>query len=156
MPERNEILTAFKTIMDTALNASADANNETHIGDVNPKDVVSGFRGMVWFKNDTATYVDKDEEWVLRVVAAMIRKDDPSNVSLGQSELLRLSAQYQAVHDAITKATDDPVGTPLDGMKLIVVDDDQEPGISCDGFDDNDRAARIGEIWKVTYRRATP
>ncbi len=152
---RNTILNAFKQVID-AIPSGPFGQLRTVIGVLRPADLGPTPAVEIWWHNDAGGHVDRNSERVIRVVTAVKFKHDATDTaSRGQTRLLQASELYDAIHAAIETAFNDRGGggTPFSGMGYLNITQEDE-GIQCDGFGDGDDYMRIGEVWRVTYRRS--
>ncbi|MBB6429221.1 hypothetical protein [Algisphaera agarilytica] len=141
---RNDVLKAFVAVVEsTGVTTEADAKKKG-------KDDKT--RAMVFFHRHVQTQADGMERHNMIVVVTLRHLDDPTLDGAEQTELLRLSDAFQAIEDAIDAANEDPAGTPFESVKIAVSNNPNKPGTEADGYDDDDRRARIGQQYDVTWK----
>ncbi|MCC6679865.1 MAG: hypothetical protein IT445_03085 [Phycisphaeraceae bacterium] len=147
---RNNILDAFKTIGESSF-----SSGNAVIGVLRPADVGTTPKLEIWWQADHGSHVESNSQRVLRVTTALKFKYDSSVKStVGSTQLHQASERYDAFHAAVETAfnTRKSASTAFTSFGYLIITQ-EEPGIQCDGFDDEDEYVRIGEVWRVTYRR---
>lgn len=141
---RNDVLEAFVAVVEsTGVEVKADAKAKGKGKDAT--------RAIVFFRRHAELEADGMERHAMTVIVTLRRVDDPSDDQLGQTELLRLSAAFQTIEDAIRDASKDPAGTPFEPVEIEINNETDQPGTQADGYQDDDRRARIGRQYAVTW-----
>ncbi|MEL7087611.1 MAG: hypothetical protein AAGL98_04095, partial [Planctomycetota bacterium] len=127
-----DVLIAFAATAQAALSQ----DNAIHVGDVGTADVKKGYRLAVFPKFDRGVDHEGFSRRTAAVVVKMIAIDDPSDSSVGASQLIRLVKLFEPAYYAILEHAEAKT-EGFAGMEVMVQDDDDTPGISADGYDDN-------------------
>ncbi len=145
MSTRNTILAAFRAAVETVSGATAQ------YGIIKPDKIDQRHKVEVWWHSDFGSHIESKQERTIRVVTALKFTVIPSK---RDQQLIEASAVYDAIHAAIENAylNRKTAATPfaaLGHFKIV----QEDPGITSDGWEDDDGRIRIGEVWHVTYRR---
>jgi hypothetical protein len=165
LAERNAILEALAAI---ALQAVQHVRPDTsaRVGDLSAPaaagpgggGIPAGWQIRVFFHADQYEWQESQQEHELRVIVALMHMDDSSSQTLGTTELLRASAAYQLISDAIWRSSEDRASAlmSMEGVRSLHHDVDKSAGIQVHGLDDGDRRCSIGEVFVVRYIRMPP